>query len=91
MFPVRLEALLEVDVACAPSAGSSRSSTALRKGAGLCCGSRLRKGEVFAYVGLPKNLKDLKDMVLLLGPMGWRGSPAGVVGLEFERLGSEGI
>ena len=26
----------------------------------LCCGSRLRKGEVFAYVGLPQNLKDLK-------------------------------
>ena len=25
--------------------------------AGLCCGSRLRKGEVFAYVGLPPNLK----------------------------------
>ena len=29
--------------------------------AGLCCGSRLRKGEVFAYVGLPQNLKDLKE------------------------------
>ena len=23
---------------------------------------RLRKGEVFAYVGLPQNLKDLKDL-----------------------------
>ena len=42
------------------TAGSSRSSTALRKGARLCCGPRLRKGEVFAYVGLPQNLKDLK-------------------------------
>ena len=28
--------------------------------AGLYCGPRLRKGEVFAYVGLPQNLKDLK-------------------------------
>ena len=31
-----------------------------RKDAGLCCGSRLRKGEVFAYVGSIQNLKDLK-------------------------------
>ena len=31
-----------------------------RKDTGLCCGSRLRKGEVFADVGLPQNLKDLK-------------------------------
>ena len=29
--------------------------------AGLYCGSRLRKGEVFAYVGRNQNLKDLKD------------------------------
>ena len=29
--------------------------------AGFCCGSRPRKGEVFAYVGLPHNLKDLED------------------------------
>ena len=28
--------------------------------AGLCCGSRLRKGEVFASVGRNQNLKDLK-------------------------------
>ena len=28
---------------------------------GLCCGSRLRKGEVLAYVGRIHNLKDLKD------------------------------
>ena len=28
--------------------------------AGLYCGPRLRKGEVFAYVGLPQNLKDLQ-------------------------------
>jgi hypothetical protein len=38
------------------------SFTAVRKDAGLCCGSRLRKGEVFPYVGLPQNLKDLKDL-----------------------------
>ena len=31
----------------------------IRKDAGLYCGPRLRKGEVFAYVGLPQNLKDL--------------------------------
>ena len=31
----------------------------------LCCGSRLRKGEMFAYVGLPQNLKDLKDFLIL--------------------------
>jgi hypothetical protein len=40
-------------------AGSSRSFTAIRKDAGLYCGPRLRKGQVFAYVGLPQNLKDL--------------------------------
>ena len=45
-----------------PSAGSSRSFTAIRKDAGLYCGTRLRKGEVFAYVGLPQNLKDLKNV-----------------------------
>ena len=45
----------------APSLVSrSRSFTAIRKDAGLCCGSRLRKGEVFSYVRLPQNLKDLK-------------------------------
>ena len=43
------------------TAGSSRSLTAIRKDAGLCCGSRLRKGEVFSYVGLPQNLKNLKS------------------------------
>ena len=42
------------------TAGSSRSFTAIRKDAGLYCGSRLRKGEVFAYVGRIHNLKDLK-------------------------------
>ena len=36
--------------------------TALCKDAELCCGPRLRKGEVFAYVELPQNLKDLKDL-----------------------------
>ena len=34
---------------------------AIRKDAGLYCGSRLQSGEVFAYVGLSQNLKDLKD------------------------------
>ena len=34
--------------------------SAIRKDAGLCCGSRLRSGEVFAYVGRNPNLKDLK-------------------------------
>ena len=37
-----------------------RSFAALRKEAGLFCGSLLRKGEVFAYVGRNQNLKDLK-------------------------------
>ena len=40
---------------------SSRSFAAIRKEPGLYCGSRLRKGEVFAYVGLSQNLKDLKE------------------------------
>ena len=31
---------------------------------GLYCGPRLRKGEVFAYVGLLQNLKDLKFSVV---------------------------
>ena len=54
---------------------------AIRKAAGLYCGPRLRKGEVFAYVGLPQNLKDLKDprgassLLVLLGD-----------GLALERL-----
>jgi len=39
-------------------AGSS--FTAIRKGAGLVCGSFLREGGVLAYVGLFQNLKDLK-------------------------------
>ena len=33
------------------AAGSSRSFTATRKDAGLCCGSRLRSGEVFTFLG----------------------------------------
>jgi hypothetical protein len=45
--------------------------------AGLYCGFRKRSGKVFAYVGLPQNLKDLK-----------RGTPVafrrGVVGLILE-------
>ena len=39
---------------------SPRSFTAIRKDAGLCCGSRLRKGEEFAYVGRNQNREDLK-------------------------------
>ena len=59
------EALLkfrENDVVRCHLPGFSRSFTAIRKGAGLHCGSRLRSGEVFAYVGRNQNLKDLKDM-----------------------------
>ena len=41
-------------------AGSLRSFTAIRKEAGGFCGTFLRKGEVFACVGLSQNLKDLK-------------------------------
>ena len=33
--------------------------------AGLCCGSRLRKGEVFAYAGRNQSLKDLKSTCLV--------------------------
>ena len=36
-----------------------KSFTAIRKDAGLCCGSRLRSGEVSAYGGSIQNLKDL--------------------------------
>ena len=39
---------------------SLHTFTAIRKDAGLYCGSRLRSGEVFAYVGLSQNQKDLK-------------------------------
>ena len=42
------------------TAGSSKSFTAIRKDAGLCCRSRLRSAEVCAYVGSIQNLKDLK-------------------------------
>jgi hypothetical protein len=45
-------------------AGSLRSFTAIRKEAGLFCGYFLRKGEVFAYVGSIKNLKNVKGMSL---------------------------
>ena len=40
-----------------------RSFAAIRKEAGLSCGSFLRKGEVFAYVGRIQNLKDVKDQI----------------------------
>ena len=39
-----------------------RSFTAIRKDAGFFSGSFLWKGEVFAYIGLSQNLKDLKDL-----------------------------
>ena len=57
-FRITLEPLTASHLHC--TAGSSRSFTVIRKDAGLYCGPRLRKGEVFAYVGLPQNLKDLK-------------------------------
>ena len=41
-------------------AGPLRSFTAIRKEAGLFCGSVLRKGLVFACVGLIQTPKDLK-------------------------------
>jgi len=41
-------------------AGSSRTFAAIRKEAGVFCGSFLRKGEELTYVGLFHNLKDLK-------------------------------
>ena len=44
----------------------------IRKDAGLYCGPRLRKGEVFAYVGRIHNLKDLKS----LKGRGWLGGAA---------------
>jgi len=42
-------------------AGSSRSFAAIRKEAGLFCGSFLRNGEAFAYVGRIQHLKDPTD------------------------------
>jgi len=39
-----------------------RSCTAIGKEAGIFCGAFRRKREVFAYVGLIQNLKDLKDL-----------------------------
>jgi len=45
-----------------------RSFAAIRKDAGLFCGSFLRKGEVFAYVGRIQNLKDPNDEDLLPSP-----------------------
>ena len=40
-----------------------RSFAVIRKEAGLFCGSFLRKGKVFAYVGRIQHLKDLKGAV----------------------------
>jgi hypothetical protein len=60
--PKHLKDLKDLKGSVHCTAGSSRSFTAIRKDAGLCCGSRLRKGEVFAYVGQNQNLKDLKCM-----------------------------
>ena len=47
-----------------------KSFAAIRKDAGLYCGSRLRSGEVLAYVGLSQNLKDLKAVRVLSNPKG---------------------
>jgi hypothetical protein len=55
---------------------------AIRKDTGLYCGSRLRKGEVFAYVGLSQNLKDLKDLGSQLVPGGM--SMAGALMLQLR-------
>ena len=75
------------------TAGSSRSFTAIRGDAGLCCGSRLRKGEVFAYVGRNQNLKDLQDRRKLKGACRWAVSgelkpkgPKGPNGLSKEQF-----
>ena len=43
-------------------AGSWRSFAAMRKEAGLFCGSFLRKGEVFNCVGKNQNFKDLMNL-----------------------------
>ena len=48
--------VLGLNVWMGTAAGPYRDGPA----SGLYCGSRLRKGEVFAYVGLSQNLKDLK-------------------------------
>ena len=58
---------LTVEVAHDDYSDRERSSTAIQKDAGLYYGSRLRKGEVFAYVGLPHNLKDVTAT-----PLGYR-------------------
>ena len=44
--------------------------TAIQKDAGRCCGSRLRSGEVFAYVGRNQNLKDLKAQASMRADLG---------------------
>ena len=51
-----------------------RSFAAIRKEAGLFCGSFLRKGEVFAYVGRNQNLKDLKNLEIKRETVGYRGT-----------------
>jgi len=45
-------------------AGFSRPFAAIRKEAGLFCGSLMRKDEALAYVGLFQTLKDLNDTVI---------------------------
>ena len=52
VWPIRYLLMTEAYIRLR-TAGYSRFFTAIRKDAGLCCGSRLRKGKVFAYVGLP--------------------------------------
>ena len=66
-----------------------RSFAAFRKKAGLFCESFLRKDEVFAYVGLIQNLKNLKGCVyryphegsFVTGRWSWRVSLVSI----FER------
>ena len=49
------------------------------KDAGLYCGSRLRKGEVFAYVGSIQDLKDLKVIDLQVASLIGAGRRGGGV------------
>ena len=62
-----------------------RSSTAIRKEAGLFYGSFLRKGELFAYVVI-FNLKDLKDSTY--SPQRWSSNPSGKCSYERPTRGT---
>ena len=56
--------------------------------AGLYCGPRLRKGEVFAYVWLPQNLKDPKDLLNAFSAV--LSTEGRVVGPCWEKLKLQG-